>query len=325
MRILHVDTEGSYSYAITNEAIKKYLSKINGVHYKLANHKRTEIHHLDGFIPDWCLTSSPLNNHSYVIKQHRKWFSVGWDLEGCYEWKRLRDTDSPNFDVIATVDPIAVGLLSERGKTSLYLPLGFDPDIYHYQQVPEEYKSDVIIAGVMYDSRAQWVRELEPIAKHIKIRTINCKHWEAKLIHCKRFIHYYHNDLVPISELVKYYCGAKIILIGHRNYAPGNDKTKEVIPAAIGRVFQETACRRMVLSDDTRPNLAHHFEYGKEIEIFKDGEELREKIMYYLEHDDERESIAHLGCVRTMSENTYTHRLNNLIEFVKNILIGGFE
>jgi len=318
-RVLYVDTEGGYSYKIVGDAIKKYLPIVPDVEYKMANHKKTELRHTDNFLPDWCLTNTPLNNHSYIIKTHRNWFSVGWDLEGCYEWKRLRETDSRFFDVIATVDPVARDELIKLGKKSIYLPLGFDPEVYRPMDVPEEYQSDVIIAGVMYSSRARWVKALEPIAKQIKIRTINCRHWEAKIIGCKKFITYYHNDLIPIDELVKYYCGAKIIIVGHRDFDPNNDMRETLHSKAIGRVFQEAACRRLVLSDNSRDNLADHFEIGKEIITFADEEELRNKIMYFLEHDDEREQIALNGYCRTMSEHTYSHRLQYLCSEIEKL------
>jgi len=193
--------------------------------------------------------------------------------------------------------------------------------VYNYQEVGDEYKCDVIMAGVMYENRARIIKALEPISKDIKIRTINCRHWEAKLIHYKKFIHYYHRDKIPVSELVKYYCGAKIILIGNRDFDPGNDQKHLGIKSqAIGRVFQETACKQLVLVDNTRPNLKDHFKIGEEIDVFNSDEELRSKILYYLKNEDEREAIAEAGYQRTMKENTYQHRMQTLVNYMnKNI------
>jgi len=318
MNILYVDTEGSYSYKTINDSIKRYLPKIDGVNFKTANHKKTELRHIAPFLPTWCPASTPLNNHSYVIKDHRQWLSVGWDLEGIYEWKRLRKTDSPHFDIVASVDPVAVQLLNEMGKKSFYLPLGFDPGIYKYQEVGEKYQSDVLIAGVMYKNRARWVKALKPISKEVNIRTINCKHWEANIFDCKPWVKNYHNDKVSTEELVKYCSGAKIIIIGHRDFESGNDQQSMGIHSrAIGRIFQETACKTMVLSDDTRPNLKDHFVCGKEVEVFHDEDELREKILYYLKNESEREQIALKGYIRTMRENTYLERMKTLCNYMK--------
>jgi spore maturation protein CgeB len=323
MKVLYVDTEGQYSYDITRSATMKYLPAAEGIDVRIANHKKTEIHHISPFIPDWCLTSTPLNNHSYVIKRYRGWFSVGWDLEGMYEWKRLRTADSPNFDLIASVDPKAVDLLNSMGRKAFYLPLGFDPDVYRWQEVGEEYRSDVLVAGVMYGTRARWVHALKPISKNISIRTINCKHWESRIMDCRPWIRYYHEDKVPVEELVKYICGAKIVVIGHRDFELGNDLAVwGEHSLAIGRIFQETACRRLVLCDDTRPNVTEHFKPGHEIDVFSNEEELCKKILFYLNNDNARESIALRGYVRTTRENTYMHRIRTLVSKVKEVMEG---
>jgi spore maturation protein CgeB len=84
-----------------------------------------------------------------------------------------------------------------------------------------------------------------------------------------------------------------------------------------GRVFQEAACRRMVMIDDSRPEIREYFEDGKEIVTFddKNADDLRQKVLYYLEHESEREAIAHNGCVRTMRDNTWKRRIFDLLRF----------
>ena len=61
------------------------------------------------------------------------------------------------------------------------------------------------------------------------------------------------------------------------------------------------------------------FEDGKEIISFDSNnpEDLRDKVLYYLEHEQEREAIAHQGYVRTMNENTWLHRVKGFLNFVK--------
>lgn len=318
MNVLYCDTEGGYSYKIIGDAVKKYMPGLVGEEaFYIANHKKTEQRHIGNFIPDWSLTSTPLTNHSYAMKHYRNWLSVGWDLEGAYEWHRLRKDDSPHFHVLATVDPLAQKVLKRRGIETMYLPLGFDPLVYNHFEVPKEYESDVIIAGVMYPNRARWVKSLRPLGKDIKIRTINCKHWEERIRDCKSFIAYYHPDTIPVDELVKYYCGAKIIIVGNRDFDPNNDhKHHGISSLAIGRIFQETACKRLVMVDNTRPNLKEHFILNKEIVVFNDEDDLREKVMYYLRNEGEREKIAQAGYERTMKENTYFHRLATLNNFI---------
>jgi spore maturation protein CgeB len=59
------------------------------------------------------------------------------------------------------------------------------------------------------------------------------------------------------------------------------------------------------------------FEPEKEIAIYKDPEELREKILYYLRNENERERIASAGYNRVKSSHTYVHRAVRLLEIPK--------
>jgi spore maturation protein CgeB len=69
--------------------------------------------------------------------------------------------------------------------------------------------------------------------------------------------------------------------------------------------------------DNSRPEVNDYFVDKKEIVLFDDQnpEDLREKVLYYLEHEEEREAIAHNGCQRTMNENTWKHRISGLLKF----------
>jgi spore maturation protein CgeB len=62
--------------------------------------------------------------------------------------------------------------------------------------------------------------------------------------------------------------------------------------------------------------VSRHFIPGKEIETFRDLSELREKILYYLSHDEERCAIAEAGRRRAHSEHTYTNRLKQMLNIV---------
>jgi spore maturation protein CgeB len=54
----------------------------------------------------------------------------------------------------------------------------------------------------------------------------------------------------------------------------------------------------------------------KEIVLYEHGnlKDLEEKINYYLEHDEERESIRMAGNKRTKSDHTYVNRWKKILE-----------
>lgn len=55
------------------------------------------------------------------------------------------------------------------------------------------------------------------------------------------------------------------------------------------------------------------FEIDKELVTYDSIEELREKARYYIEHDEERETIAKAGLERAYKDHTYVQRLTRLI------------
>ena len=66
--------------------------------------------------------------------------------------------------------------------------------------------------------------------------------------------------------------------------------------------------------------LEDNFEIGKEIVTyeFNNWDELKQKIDYYIEHDEEREKIRQAGHQRTKRDHTYLQRWNVILERVTN-------
>lgn len=67
------------------------------------------------------------------------------------------------------------------------------------------------------------------------------------------------------------------------------------------RIFEATGAGSFLLTEYF-DNLSDYFVPGVEVETFRDGKELVEKIRYYLAHPGEREAIAHRGQERCLSQ-----------------------
>ena len=66
--------------------------------------------------------------------------------------------------------------------------------------------------------------------------------------------------------------------------------------------------------------LAEHFEPGVEAEYFTSEEELLEKTVYYLSHEEERHQIAQKGYARAKANHTYAHRVTEMVRMVMGTL-----
>jgi spore maturation protein CgeB len=98
------------------------------------------------------------------------------------------------------------------------------------------------------------------------------------------------------GELAWYYAGTKIA-INHNRTVIGEDDDGKLLHVkkrqawSLGpRPYEIAACGTFQLSTPDRPELRKVF--GRTVPTYKNGKDLRKKIAYYLEHDDERRELA---------------------------------
>ena len=81
------------------------------------------------------------------------------------------------------------------------------------------------------------------------------------------------------------------------------------------RAFEIAGCGGFQLISHSDA-ISKHFIPGKEIETFVDLKDLKDKVTYYLNHEDERKSIAEAGRIRAHKEHTYEIRLKQLLDTI---------
>ncbi|MDI6785599.1 MAG: glycosyltransferase [bacterium] len=81
------------------------------------------------------------------------------------------------------------------------------------------------------------------------------------------------------------------------------------------RVFDVASCGGFVLSDYTK-DLESLFKIGEEVIVFREREELKKLVKYFIDNPTEKENIALNAKKRVLSEHTYTHRMNKFISIL---------
>ena len=81
------------------------------------------------------------------------------------------------------------------------------------------------------------------------------------------------------------------------------------------RIFDIMGCGGFVLTN-YQEEIDDLFEIGKEIEVFHNLNELKEKVDYYLTHEKERLQIAMAGYQKICSKHTYKHRINQILNTI---------
>ncbi|MCR5208609.1 MAG: DUF3880 domain-containing protein [Lachnospiraceae bacterium] len=85
------------------------------------------------------------------------------------------------------------------------------------------------------------------------------------------------------------------------------------------RVFDICACGGMLLTN-YQEELPEMYEPGVEVEMYSSPEELHDKVMYYLEHDSERQRIARRGYEKTVSAHRWDLRIREMIAMISKTL-----
>ena len=74
------------------------------------------------------------------------------------------------------------------------------------------------------------------------------------------------------------------------------------------RLFEAAALGAFQIVDD-RPGVREWFTVGEHLEVFRDVEELRDKVAHYLTHDDERQRMAAAAREHVLKKHSYAQRL----------------
>ncbi len=222
---------------------------------------------------------------------------------------------SPNFDYFFTNDPDAVQVHKESGCPHVrFLSFGFLPDLHKKIQLSEEeykeYESDVCFAGSVSEGRIKVLEELS---------NFNLKIWSPRYVYSFKEEYQIEKSKLPTSsplyskftdravwneELVKVYNASKIVL---------NIHSPQTVP--IMRDFEVTGCGAFLMTDKAR-SLETMFNPGEEIIIYKNIEELKDLVKFYLSNSSGREEIARKGNLRAHRDHTYAKRMEELISFI---------
>jgi len=204
----------------------------------------------------------------------------------------------PEYDAFFIYDQQFLPRLKELNPHSYYLPPGADPFGVHQEQIPlekREFPADLCMVGSAYENR---IKLLTPyVGRSMRLAGPSWERAPAEL--AKMAL-----PPVKITEMVRLFNESKIVLNPYgaaKSFIVPNPRTFE-IPAS--RSFELTDARR-----DVDKFLAP----GKEIVIYKDENEFKELVDYYLENNEERNRIAQAGYDRVVKEHTMKHRVQKIL------------
>jgi spore maturation protein CgeB len=198
--------------------------------------------------------------------------------------------------------------LREAGaKRVEYLPFCYDPNMLRKPEVVTEedirkYATDVVFAGTWEPMREQWLEHLSGFDLAVWGNM-----WE-RVPEGTPLREKWKGNAVYGEEISKLFAVSKI----HLNFLREQNKDSHNV-----RTLEIPGFGGFLLTQRSREQAEELFTEGKEIACFDSVEELKEKIRYYIEHEDERLAIAAAGHERAVREHQAIHRLRRVVEDVR--------
>src|SRR3989344_2603391 len=235
------------------------------------------------------IKSSTLTKLSSIAK------TANYFPETFSHWNSIRRIASC-CDYFFNCDPEVVRKLKELGHSNAYY-LPFSADIGQ-DAVFSDFNQKKYGISFVGSFDPVFYAQRETILNQIKDLGLNVwgnKAWlDTELKGCYR-------GRPSDEEMFKIYRESKIVV--------NIDLAKEKEGTGVNlRPFEITSCGAMLLNHDDRKEIFNLFEDGKEFISFKGSEDVRQKVEYYLGHEEELKIIAQAGFERTKNNHTYVQR-----------------
>lgn len=175
-----------------------------------------------------------------------------------------------------------------------YLPFATNPKIYKPSSEQKIY--DVSFVGTWSEKRQRVLTELAE--NGIKVDLFGNKKW-LELNHENITFHGFADNR---KDCPKIYCQSKINL---------NITNEQLLTSLPLRIFDVGACNTFLLTDDQED--AKRIFSKKELVIYKDVNDLTQKIHYYLDHQSERDKVGERLYSKISTQFTYQVQLSKLL------------
>lgn len=230
---------------------------------------------------------------------------VNWYPDGVTEIMTKFILESlKEYDFFFTKEPYILKRMKAAGLNNVYyLPHCCDPQIHKTIAISEEdrkkYASTLSIVGSWYPYREDIVSHLAGFDLKIWGRGWNRAREEIKNLWQGR-------EVVAEEQALVFNATDININTSHLQDIEGVNK----------RVFDIAGCGAFQLCYG-QSDLGNLFKVGEEIIAYKDIDELKKLIAYYLVHEKERKEIGRNSQKRAYGEHTYRHRLEEILALIK--------
>ncbi len=258
-----------------------------------------------------CMAQAPASGRILTELRKRGVITVLWFVEDYLRFGYWKDI-AQYYDFVFTIQKgECLEKIRAAGAGEVhFIPTACDPHIHRPLVLSAEEKakwgSPVSFVGAGYHNRQQVFASMADFP---------LKLWGTEWPTCKpfdRLVQEAGRRITP-EEYVKIFNASDININLHSSTErDGVDPFGDFINP---RTFELAACGAFQLVDE-RSLMPECFEDGKEIVTFKNPQDLKDKIRYYLERPEERARIAAAGRERALKQHTYAQRIQDMLSII---------
>jgi hypothetical protein len=194
------------------------------------------------------------------------------------------------FDLAWTTSSIACDWYLAEGGRPIYMPEGFDAQAYRPMDLPRDIP--VSFVGAAYGYRPAVIASLR--RRGVPIETFG-RGWPGSG---------YVDDLIAITNRSQI------------NLGMGGIGYSETFTTLKGRDFDVPGTGGGMYITSFMPDLAHHYEIGREIVCYRSRDEMLEQIRYYLARPEAARAIADAGRARALRDHRWLHRYQRILRIL---------
>lgn len=224
-----------------------------------------------------------------------------WRVEYSRYWAR-------HFDFFTTPDIYGEMKYREIGLlNAIHFPFGCNEQIFRKLDVAKKY--DVSFVGGWHPYREWLIGRIRKAGISVEVAGYR---WPKGEVDQEGMVRLFNESRINLNLSNSASWDARYLASSPRALI-NRLRSRKNIEQMKARMFEVNGCGAFQLSYFVE-GLAHCYDIDREIGVYADADDLVEKVRFYLEHSELRESIATVGYERTLNEHTFAKRFQKVFQ-----------
>ncbi len=188
---------------------------------------------------------------------------------------------------------------------AIYFPFGCNEQIFRKLDVEKKY--DVSFVGCWHPYREWLIERLRKAGISVEVAGYR---WPRGEVDQEGMVRLFNESRINLNLSNSASWDARYLASSPRAFV-NRLRSKKNIEQMKARMFEVNGCGAFQLTYYVE-GLANCYDIDREIGVYADADDLVEKVRFYLDHAELRESIATAGYERTLNEHTFSMRFSNV-------------